>query len=315
MRPEKIKFANKMPVKALVRSVEQYPYHWHDALEIVQVLKGSVHISLGDDNLLLQENDIAVINMGEIHRILKSRQDNIILFIQIDSHFYRNILQDNRYFFLYCCSTYHEAKAPEKYKKLKEYIARLAWALNPESPEEHKKNIENTLTTMLHYLTYNFDFLRWGYGTVAFDEKQVERLKQMTECLNNVHDVNPGLKELAAEVDVSLHHLSHDIKDRFGFTFQELLYYSRIEQAAKLLLSTDKRIVDIALECKFSDPKYLIKHFKLNYRCTPSQFRKTHQADDNTLASQVKYRDYPLSEANKYLEPDRHLHFFNPGNA
>ncbi len=307
MRPEKIEFLNKMPVRAFVRSVERYPYHWHDTLEIVQVLKGTVNISLGNDDLLLHENDIAVINIGEIHRIIKSEQDNKILFIQIDSSFYRNILTDNRYLFIYCCSAYHEAEAPEKYDKLKEQVARLVWALNEQSRTDYNKNIENTLITTLAYITDNFDFLRWGPGTVAFDEKHVERLKQIAEHINNDHNVNPGLKDLAVEVDVSLHHLSHDIKNKFGYTFQELLYYSRIEHAAKLLLSTGERIVDIAMECGFSDPKYLIKHFKQNFQYTPSEFRKMHRANDKNLASQVQYHDYSLSEANKYLKAYKKL--------
>ncbi len=299
MRPEIIEFVDKLPVRAFVRSVEEYPYHWHEALEIVQVFKGSVHISLGNDELLLHENDLAVINMNELHRIVKSRQDNQILIMQIDSGFYRKLLGD-RYLFLYCCSSYHETKAPDRYKKLKGYVARLIEALKAKPQAGHHKNIENLVTAMLHYLTYNFDLLRWGYGTVAFEERQVERLKQIALYSNKNCDRTLGLKELAAEIEVSLHHLSHDIKNKFGFTFQELLYYSRIERAAKLLLSSDRRIMDIAMECGFSDPKYLIKHFKLNFGCTPSKFRKAHQADGKALAAQARYQDYPLSEADKY---------------
>lgn len=302
MRPEKIEFVDKLPVRAFVRSVEEYPYHWHEALEIVQVLKGSVNISLGNDELLLHENDLAVINMDELHRIVKSRQDNQILVMQIDPDFYRKLL-GNRYLFLYCCSSYDEAGASGRYKKLKEHVARLLEALKVQSPgERHKyiENIESILTAMLHYLTYNFDLLRWGYGTEPFEERQVERLRQIAGYANKNCDRTLGLKELAAEVEVSLHHLSHDIKDKFGSTFQELLYYSRIERAAKLLLSSDRRIVDIAMECGFSDPKYLIKHFKRNFGCTPSKFRKAHQADGRALALQARYQDYPLAEMDKY---------------
>ncbi len=69
MRPEIIEFPAGLPVKALARRVKQYPYHWHAALEIVQVLKGAVNISLGDDNIRLRANDVAVVNMDELHRI------------------------------------------------------------------------------------------------------------------------------------------------------------------------------------------------------------------------------------------------------
>lgn len=63
--------------------------------------------------------------------------------------------------------------------------------------------------------------------------------------------------------------------------------------------NTDRRIVDIALECGFPDAKYLVKHFKNNFGYTPSRFRKMYRTDDKTLASQVKYRDYPLSHTIK----------------
>ena len=75
MRPEPIEFKRGMPVKAFVRSGNRYPYHWHDALEIVQVLRGTVSIGLGDDELPLREGDIAITNMGEIHRMTGDGED------------------------------------------------------------------------------------------------------------------------------------------------------------------------------------------------------------------------------------------------
>ncbi|KAF1086298.1 Virulence regulon transcriptional activator VirF [Sporotomaculum syntrophicum] len=239
--------------------------------------------------------------MGELHRIFKSRENNEILFIQVDDRFCRNILSDNSYFFIYCCSVYHEDEVLEKYQILKGYIARLIWALNDRSSQDDQRDIIDILTAMLGYITYNFDFLRWGYGTKAFSEKRVKRLKQMAAHIKSDDEVQLGLKELAAEAGVSLQHLSNDIKDKFGLTFQELLYYSKCEHSAKLLLSTDKRIVDIALECGFSDPKYLIKHFKKHFHCNPSEFRKTYRADAKKLLSQVQYREIPLSQAMNYL--------------
>lgn len=290
MHPETIKFTDGIPVKGFVGNVGRYPYHWHGALEIVQVLKGSVNISMGNDDLLLHENDIAVVNMDELHRLTGDGEDEI-LFIHIDDSFCHRVLPDNRYLFIFCCSAYHEAQAPEKYTALKDHITRLLQALNEDQrgegkkSEESKENIKRILASMLGYLTYNFDFLRWGYGTAPFDEKIVERLRQIAEHASSGLEVQLSLKKLAAEAGVSLQHLSHDIKAKFGLTFLELLYYSRCAHAAKLLLSTDKRIIDIALECGFSDVKYLIKHFKQNFKHTPSEFRKMYRGDHKSMAS------------------------------
>lgn len=294
MRPEAIKFPHGLPVNVFARCIEEYPYHWHNTLEILQVLKGTVNLTIGDDNLQLSENSLVIVNIGELHRITPS-QDNEILFIQIDADFYRRLLPEDRYIFIYCCSTYHEAESPGKYKELREHIARLANAFNISPGEKQRKDIEIILTTMLSYITYHFDFLRWGYGTKPFDEKFVERLHRMAKRINRDSDVTPALKELAAELNISHYHLSHDLRKKLGSTFLNFVYYSRCEHAAKLLLSTHKRILDIALECGFSDPKYLIKHFKQFFKCTPSQFRERYQADNSTLVLQARYHDLPPS--------------------
>ncbi len=298
MRPEVIKFSHGLPVNVFARCVEEYPYHWHNTLEILQVLKGTVNMNIGDDHLQLSANDLAVINPSELHRITPS-QDNEILFIQIDAEFYRSLLAEDRYVFIYCCSTYHEAKSPEKYQGLKEHIARLVKAFNLNPGAEQRNHIENLLAAMLNYVTCNFDFLHWGFGTEPFEERFVERLRQMAKRINHDLQMTPVLKELAAELDISHYHLSHDLKEKLGSTFLNFLYYSRCENAAKLLLSTNKRVLDIGLECGFSDHKYLVKHFKQFFQCTPSQFRRMYQADTPTLERQARYRDLPLSDAIK----------------
>jgi hypothetical protein len=113
MRPERIEFKNGIPVNIFVRSGNKYPFHWHDALEIIQVLSGSVKIGMGNDNQVLKKGDIAITNMGEIHHMTGDGEDEI-LFIHIDGDFCCNVLPDC-YMFIYCCSAYHEAKVPEKY--------------------------------------------------------------------------------------------------------------------------------------------------------------------------------------------------------
>ncbi len=295
MRPESIEFSNGMPVNAFVRSVQQYPYHWHDTIEILQILKGTVSICLGDHHVMLHENDIAVINVNELHR-MTGEGENEILFIHIDSEFCRQVLP-NRYMFIYCCSAYHEERAPEKYDVMKEYIARLVGMLGDGTYSIVQDNVNKFLKEMLIYTAYSFDFLRWGYGTEPFDEKRVARLRQMAEHASSDSEVRLGLTGLAAELHISVQHLSSDIKEKFGVSFQELLCYSRCEHAARLLIGTDRRIVEISEDCGFSDTKYLIKYFRYFFHCTPSEFRKAYRSDSKTLASQALYMDIPFERA------------------
>lgn len=250
---------------------------------------------------MLHENDVAVININELHR-MTSEGENEILFIHVDSAYCSQVLA-NHYMFIYCCSAYHE-KAPEKYGVLKEYIARLVGMLSLDPHRICKDTAKNFLREMLNYIAYNFDFLRWGYGTEPFDEKRVARLRQMAEQVNSNAEVRIGLTDLAKELNISVQHLSSDIKDKFGVSFQELLCYSRCEHAARLLIGTRRRIVEIAADCGFSDAKYLVKYFRHFFHCNPSEFRKAHQADSKTLILQTWYREMPFDRAVSRLLSD-----------
>ena len=57
-------------------------------------------------------------------------------------------------------------------------------------------------------------------------------------------------------------------------TFQQYLSGLRLEKARRLLLESDKKLLDICLECGFSDGKYLNRLFAKRYGCTPKEYRK-----------------------------------------
>ncbi|MGI6449144.1 MAG: helix-turn-helix domain-containing protein [Desulfitobacteriia bacterium] len=323
MRPKAIQYAQDLPVEAFVRNISSYPYHWHKAVEIIYVMEGSVFVCLGNKTHLLKEHNLAVINSDEPHFIRKNSETHKLLILLIDADFCARVIPDYQHAFIYCRSPQQESKAPEKYRVLKEQITRLVVHLNnkSESPKNHDKYYKNSkkynkeqgvkdcLKEMLVYLLDNFDYMRFGSGTVPFDQKQAKRIKKIAEHIQNRPSEKIGLKELAEEVGVTLSHLSHDIKGKFGLSFREIMDYRRGMQAVKMLIGTDKAIAEISSECGFSDPKYLIKYFKKAYHCTPSHFRKTYRADGNTLALQVQYEEYPLAEALRYLsvnQPEYH---------
>ena len=134
--------------------IEEYPYHWHDTLEIVVVLKGSVRFAIGDENLELQEDQIAAVNPGELHWI-QSDADNEVLSVHIALDFLKKFVPD-AVCYIYCCSAVHEARAPEKYAQLRYRLASLLQ--DYEKPGRHKLVLKK-----LAEFTYNFDFLRWGF--------------------------------------------------------------------------------------------------------------------------------------------------------
>ena len=53
-----------------------------------------------------------------------------------------------------------------------------------------------------------------------------------------------------------------------------LIRTMRIDKAAELLRTTDKTIEDIARECGFISPNYMIAKFYHKYKMTPAEYRE-----------------------------------------
>ena len=75
-------------------------------------------------------------------------------------------------------------------------------------------------------------------------------------------------------------------------SFQSYVNKLRCEHARRLLLGTEKTLLDISIESGFSDPKYFNKSFQMQYGCLPKQYRKSfhnlelHEQQNNILSTQ-----------------------------
>lgn len=85
---------------------------------------------------------------------------------------------------------------------------------------------------------------------------------------------NLTLKEMSQKFFVNSAYLGQMFKKKHGISFKEYLNHYRVEQAADLLLRTDKKIYEIAEEVGYHDLDYFINRFIAVKGCTPSRFRK-----------------------------------------
>lgn len=73
---------------------------------------------------------------------------------------------------------------------------------------------------------------------------------------------------------VSESYFSRRFKQLFDMTFNEYIFYRKLNQAIRLLLSTSQSIADIAQIAGFTDSAYFCLRFRQTFGCTPQQFRR-----------------------------------------
>lgn len=99
-------------------------------------------------------------------------------------------------------------------------------------------------------------------------------LKYMTEHYNDV-----TLVSMAEHFNFHPSYLSSLFKSLAGFTFSEKLLMIRLEQAKRLLITTNLSIQSIVDLIGFKEKSYFHKCFKKYYNTTPSKYRKEHSPD------------------------------------
>ena len=96
-------------------------------------------------------------------------------------------------------------------------------------------------------------------------------VRYMQEHLNEEISLNI----LAEEFHLSAQYISQLFKNEIGVNFLSYLTNIRIEQAKKLLLSTDYAVAEISERVGYSDYRVFTKAFKKAEGVTPSQYRRT----------------------------------------
>ena len=87
-------------------------------------------------------------------------------------------------------------------------------------------------------------------------------------------DSKVSLQEIAKQNFISRHTLSIAFKNTVGLTFKEYLIFVRLNEAKKLLISTDLSIAEIANQVGYINVNNFVKIFKKKESITPLKFRK-----------------------------------------
>lgn len=276
MLKEKIIYKDELPINVITANIEKYPIHFHDDMEVVYVLDGSVILRNGYYTYTLKQGDIFILNDREMHSFENTGEDNMVMMLQLDliyfSRYYSN-LKNN--FFV----TDMDDDSDESLEVLRTILARIMMEVLQKGYGYEHKVIEST-HNLIACLMSDFQNFVMEDGKFMNEAKNkgnkilAGRLNRITDYMYDNYSRKLTLSEIANNEHLSIYYLSHIIKESTGLSFQDLLSYIRVEESEKLLLGTNKKIGAIAEETGFSAVRYYIKHFEHWFGMHPLEYRK-----------------------------------------
>ena len=119
-------------------------------------------------------------------------------------------------------------------------------------------------------LNFNGDIV-----TNSLDARFLEKLNQVIEKNIDNPELNPS--SLASDMAMSKMQLYRKVTALTNQTVFNYIRTMRMQQAARLLLTTDKQISEIALSVGYTEPSNFTKAFSHEFNLSPREYIKSHQ--------------------------------------
>lgn len=293
-RHEIIDFPPTIPIKVFIHKLGSVTKHWHNSLELLMVLRGTVSITIDENEFTMVDEDIILINSNSIHEIYSDGA--ILIALQIKLSMFDKFQTDLSSLIFDCNSTVDDNF--ERYN-----IIRFAIASLIHNNAYRSEGTDYMNYSMSYYLVSQLlDHFKLNISeALQKQQKYMNRLKEILTYINKHYAENFSLNTLAEHVDLSAPYLSHFFESHMGITFSKFYTKVKLEHALSDLVSTKDSIETIAVRNGFTESHSFVRAFKKEYNMLPSAYRKK-QLDNSEKNKPAGDINYLLLEPSNYLK-------------
>lgn len=303
MLKETIEYNFGIPINTNILTIFEYPYHYHPSIELILVLKGTIFLKNGSNEVILRQNDIALIDSGRLHKISSDDKNNIVLLFHIDIDYYKRYFQ-NIGNTLFSRTIHNDYSLSDVNNTVREQVLEISMALFRDSEPNFKK-VEYISKSLIYNLLENYQYYSLKFKELLqrkeLKDNQInfERMQRIIGYIYNQFDSKIKLEEISNWEHLNHYYLSHLIKYSTGMSYQDLLSLIRVEASTILLLGTNNKISEIAKSIGFSATKYYNKYFEKWYHMSPDSYR------DQNMSHKIKDKNKDFisynKEGNRYI--------------
>lgn len=301
-RHEIISFSSKLPLNIFIHKLGSVPKHWHNSIEILFILSGNVTLTMDDQCLALEPDDVVLINSNALHELYSDSCEIAAFQIKLSD---MDILKDYASLYFDCCSA-GDTHNP-KYDYLRYLLARL---IKDNAEEENTLSSLSLTASLFEELTVRFK----GKRTLAqvSTQKHLERLKNITNYIQENFRQGISLAQLAEHEHLSISYLSRFFTQYFGMSFSDYYNNVRMEHAVNELMTSDESINSIALNNGYTDSRSFVHQFRQHYGELPSIYRKQKSSLNNPLRGTERINYFTISNVSALSNLASYLNYQNP---
>ncbi|KAA0079752.1 AraC family transcriptional regulator [Mycolicibacterium sp. P9-64] len=265
----RIGFAPGTRARAEVLAVRRTNLHAHwNALEIVYVLRGSLHVVVSSETFDLDAGDYVVLNRMDPH-LLEGSVDNVTALVHLDLPAFGDVhpLAGD---IMFACESFDLPR----YRKQEALLRGLLLdVIDDGAVALDATRLDDRAAELVRLMCAGYSIADYYQRDRPLTGTQREKLLSIMAYVRAHLDSRDILDDVAREHHYSKSYVSHFVKDTAAISFSNVVTASRVMHAETLLLTTEHTMRDIASLSGFSDVKYLTRCFLDWFKQTPAEYR------------------------------------------
>ncbi|MEE3494668.1 MAG: AraC family transcriptional regulator [Butyrivibrio sp.] len=262
-------------------TLAKYPIHWHNDVEIILLLSGTLSIKFHNDKSTIVNcapGDLIMIAPGTLHEYISesSGGEKLILLFDIGGYSQISALVP----LLKTLPPYVHIKQTEypiETAKLQNYFWEID-RLYGESDEFLKISVYSLVTLILAQIgSMHPNEKRQMSDSADPQRKNIDKIVSVTNYIDSHRSDDLTVEQLAELAGFSKFHFERLFKNYMGISCYQYITKRRILMAQELLGDTNMSIMDIALQSGFFSLSTFNRVFKDINKCSPTEFRKLYR--------------------------------------
>lgn len=269
------------------QSTSEYgPWHYHEEVELIAVLEGTMTMETTQRHYRLQGGDVAIIGSNELHRSHKYGQSDLVYLV---CHVDMNAFMDPS------LTIYHAALMGRSANLtlLNESVTRSS---------SGRKAIYDLLRQMHRDLTakhrgyefiVNASFKSLLYTLIQIDDAEVitpmdpqlaVKLRPALTYIEQQLDSACQIADISIRMNYNSGYFAKLFKKGMGMTFTSYVQMRRMKRAEQLLLTEAWSVTEISGKVGFASPAQFYQLFKRYFGCSPREYVNRYRRNKHSAA-------------------------------
>lgn len=245
--------------------------HWHDAIEIICMQKGTLRVTVENTVYDLGANQCIMISPNAIHSSLCSAPNQAIVF-QIPQAFVEKFVPNAKALKFGLKDPADTLIEQSKVDMFKETLEKMQFLMDCQ-PDGAVLKFNSLLFEVLFQLYHNFSTPVME-ADMTRRQKSLEKLKPILEYIAENYNRPISLEEIAGIAMFEPKYFCRFFKKYMGTTFLEYQNEIRLSKIYQDVISTNLTISEILEKHGFTNYKLFRKMFYSHFNATPTQLRR-----------------------------------------